>query len=97
MAGMIELNFEWDIRKARENRRKHRVTFPEAATIFSDPLAVTFADPDHSSEEERCLTVGQSVAGRILIVTHTDRDERMRIVSAREVTSYERKYYEEKE
>jgi uncharacterized DUF497 family protein len=94
---MIELRFGWDIRKARENRRKHRVTFQEAATIFSDPLAVTLEDPDHSSEENRCLTVGQSVTERILIVTHTDRMDGVRIISARKATNYERKYYEEKE
>jgi uncharacterized protein len=62
------VNFEWDPRKAAQNRRKHRVSFHEAATVFGDPLAVTYDDPDHSIVEQRFITVGMSDAGRVLIV-----------------------------
>jgi uncharacterized DUF497 family protein len=68
----------------------------EAATVFGDPLAVTFPDPDHSASEQRFITVGMSSAGRILIVAHMDRDEDIRIISARKTTQRERKHYEEK-
>jgi len=67
--------FEWDPAKARRNRRNHRVSFQEAATVFGDPLALTFSDPDHSVSEERFITVGMSSAKRILIVAHADRGE----------------------
>jgi hypothetical protein len=90
------VNFEWDPGKARQNRRKHRISFQEAATVFGDPLAVTFPDPDHSASEQRFITVGMSSAGRILIVAHMDRDEDIRIISARKTTQRERKHYEEK-
>lgn len=91
------VNFEWDPGKARQNRRKHRVSFQEAATVFGDPLAVTYADPDHSVSEQRFITVGLSSAGRVLIVAHADRDENIRIISARKTTQRERKHYEEKD
>jgi uncharacterized protein len=90
------VNFEWDPGKGRQNRRKHRVSFQEAATVFGDPLAVTFHDPDHSVSEQRFITVGMSSAGRVLIVAHTDRNEGIRIISARKVTQREREHYEEK-
>jgi uncharacterized DUF497 family protein len=89
------VNFEWDPAKAKQNLLKHRVSFSEAATVFGDPLALTFADPDHSISEERFITVGTSSAGRILIVAHTNRMEIIRIVSARRTTQRERKQYEE--
>jgi len=89
------VNFEWDPAKARRNRRKHRVSFQEAATVFGDPLAMTFLDPDHSTPEQRFITVGVSSTNRILIVAHTDRGENVRIISARRATQTERKYYEE--
>ena len=89
------MEFEWDPEKAFENVRKHGVTFSEAATLFGDPLAVTVADPDHSREEERFLTVGFSARSRWLIVAHTDREDRVRIFSARELTRAERRAYEE--
>ncbi len=89
------MNFEWDPGKARKNRRKHRVSFEEAATVFGDPLALTFPDPDHSETEHRFITVGISGARRILIVAHTERGETLRIISARKVTQRERKHYEE--
>jgi uncharacterized DUF497 family protein len=90
------VNFEWDPGKARQNRRKHRVSFQEAATVFGDPLAVTYPDPDHSSSEQRFITVGMSNEGRILIVAHADGDESIRMISARKTTQGERKHYEEK-
>lgn len=90
------MNFEWDPGKARQNRRKHRVSFHEAATVFGDPLAVTFPDPDHSASEQRFITVGMSSAGRVLMVAHTERGEYFRIISARKATQRERKEYEEK-
>jgi hypothetical protein len=62
------VNFEWDPGKAGKNLRKHRVSFQEAATVFGDPLAVTYPDPDHSTSEQRFVTVGMSGTGRVLIV-----------------------------
>jgi len=90
------VNFEWDPAKARRNRRNHRVSFEEAATVFGDPLSLTFPDPDHSISEQRFLTVGMSTGKRVLIVAHVDRGEKVRIISARKATQRERKYYEEK-
>lgn len=89
------VNFEWDAAKAAINQRKHNVTFHEAATVFGDPLAITYPDPDHSASETRFLTVGVSQSGRVLIISHTDRGENVRIISARKTTRSERKYYEE--
>ena len=83
--------------KARQNHRKHRVSFQEAATVFGDPLAVTYPDPDHSASEQRFLTVGMSGTGRVLIVAHADRGESIRIISARKTTQREREHYEEKD
>jgi uncharacterized DUF497 family protein len=90
------VNFEWDPGKARQNRRKHRISFQEAATVFGDSLAVTYPDPDHSLSEQRFITVGMSSAGQVLIVAHVDRGENIRIISARKATQRERKQYEEK-
>lgn len=90
------MNFEWDPEKATRNRRKHGVSFHEAATVFADPLAVTYHDPDHSISEERFITVGMSRTDRVLIVAHSDRGENIRIISARKTTVQERKHYEEK-
>ena len=91
------MNFEWDPGKARQNRRKHRISFEEAATIFGDPLAITYPDPDHSILEERFITLGLSRVNRVLIVAHTDRDQNIRIISARKTTDRERRHYEEYE
>lgn len=90
------MNFEWDPEKATRNRRKQGVSFHEAATVFADPLAVTYHDPDHSISEERFITVGMSRTDRVLIVAHSDRGENIRIISARKTTVQERKHYEEK-
>ena len=78
-----------------QNRRMPRVSFREAVTVFADPLAVTYHDPDHSISEERFITVGMSRVGRVLIVAHSDRGENIRIISARKTTLHERKHYEE--
>lgn len=89
------MEFEWDPRKAKINLNKHGVSFTEAGTIFGDELAITVPDPDHSDEEDRYITIGWSDRRRLLIVSHTDRDDRIRIISARELTKAERKEYEE--
>lgn len=89
------MNFEWDPKKAARNKRKHDVTFHEAATVFSDSLAITFMEPDHSKDEERFLTFGLSKFNRLLVVSHTDRWNRSRIISARLMTRRERSIYEE--
>lgn len=89
------MNFEWNPRKAAINLRKHGVSFLEAGTVFGDELAVTVHDPDHSEDEERFITVGWSNLRRLLIVSHTERGDRIRIISARELTKTERKAYEE--
>jgi uncharacterized protein len=88
------VQFEWDSSKAASNEANHGVTFKEAATVFGDPLSMLFDDPDHSAEEERALIVGMSERGRLLIVSYTERDEAVRIISARETTRGEREYYE---
>jgi uncharacterized protein len=89
------MEFEWDSKKATTNIRKHDVTFQEAATVFGDPLAVTFEDPDHSVDENRQITFGMSIQKRFLIVSHTERGGRTRILNARLMDRNERKIYEE--
>ncbi len=89
------MEFEWDDEKADANARKHDVTFGDAMTVFGDPLAATGFDPDHSDDEDRYITVGLSNGGRVIIVSHTDRDGRIRIISAREANRGERKDYED--
>jgi uncharacterized DUF497 family protein len=89
------VDHEWDEAKAAANFEKHGVSFAEAATVFGDPLYVDFYDPDHSAEESRYLIIGSSNDGRILIVSYTERNGVVRLISAREVTPTERKAYEE--
>jgi uncharacterized DUF497 family protein len=89
------LAFEWDKNKARENVRKHGVSFEEASTVFADPLARTIYDPLHSDEEDRFVQLGESQRRRLLVVVFTDRGDRIRIISARVATRHERKDYEE--
>jgi uncharacterized protein len=91
------MRFEWDTAKEAKNLRKHRISFVEASSVFYDPLAVTGADPDHSEAEERLITFGTSSAGRLLVVSHTERGEAIRIISARHATYHERRIYEEDE
>ena len=89
------LLFEWDADKAFANERKHGVSFEEASTVFQDPLASTIYDPDHSVDEDRYLSLGQSGKNRLLVVSFTDRDDSIRIISARAASRRERKKYEE--
>lgn len=87
--------YEWDPKKAKANLRKHRVSFEEAATVFLDPFAVTYPDPDHSDEETREITIGRSARQRVVFLSHTRRDDRTRFISVRKATKRERKQYEE--
>ena len=89
------MRFEWDPRKAAANLKKHGVSFQEAATVFGDPLAITFQDPDHSEDEERQVTFGLSLRKRLIVVSHTQREDRTRIISARPMGRKERVIYEE--
>lgn len=88
------MEFEWDPNKATNNLAKHNVSFYEASTVFSDPLSLTFPDPDRLRDEARYITIGESVQGQLLIISHTDRGQRIRIISARKVTRRERRIYE---
>jgi uncharacterized DUF497 family protein len=88
------LKFEWDEAKAHGNLAKHGVSFEEAASVFGDPLALTFPDPDHSIEEKRWLTFGVSQTDRLLAVIHSERSRAIRIISARRATRHERGIYE---
>ncbi len=90
----MEFLVEWDPGKAAQNLRKHGVSFEEAATVLGDPLSVTLPDPDHSQTEHRFLLLGRSSAGRLLIVAHSEEDDRIRIISARVMTPKERRSYE---
>lgn len=89
------MQFEWHRRKAKSNLSKHGVSFEEAATIFGDPLTLTFDDPDHSEIEERYLSFGVSGSGKLLVVSHTPRGRNTRIISARRMTATERNIYEQ--
>ena len=89
------MEFEWDKNKAITNLQKHKVSFSEAATVFGDPLSITFPDPDHSINESRFITIGLSTGGKIIILSHTDRDDNIRIISARKATRKEQRFYEE--
>jgi uncharacterized protein len=89
------MDFEWDETKAEVNEKKHGVSFTEAMTVFADPLSVTGYDPRHADDEDRFLTMGTSVVGRLLVVSHTDRGDAVRIISARFATRRERKDYED--
>jgi uncharacterized DUF497 family protein len=87
--------FEWDPAKAAHNLAKHGVPFEEAQTAFDDGLFLAFEDPNHSEGERRYLLMGQSSRGRLLVVSYTERRDRIRVISAREATRRERKAYEE--
>jgi len=89
--------FEWDPAKARQNLTKHGVSFEEAQSVFFDPSSVTIADPDHSIREPRFVINGYSIRQRQLVVVHTDRDGRIRIISARPANRLERKLYEQED
>jgi uncharacterized DUF497 family protein len=90
----MSLSFEWDAGKAAGNLAKHGISFSEASTVFADPLSRTIPDPLHSHDEGRFIIVGESSAGRTLVVAHTHRGGAIRIISARKATPRERKDYE---
>jgi uncharacterized DUF497 family protein len=89
------MDFEWDEDKAEANERKHGVSFLEAETVFADPLALTGYDPDHSEVEDRYIIMGTSIEGRLLVVSHTDRGDKVRIISARDASRRERRDYQD--
>lgn len=89
------MEFEWDPEKAAANIRRRRVSFNEAATVLEDPLSTTFPDEAHSEDEMRFVTVGVFQRGRLLVVAHTERNDTIRIISARRATRRERAFYEQ--
>ena len=88
------MNFEWNESKAQANLAKHGVSFDEAKTVFTDPFYIDFYAPDHSDDEERYVIIGQSQQHRLLVVSYTERKQRMRLISAREATRREKEAYE---
>ena len=88
------MKFEWDREKEKRNIRKHAISFDEAVTVFYDPLSATFHDQDHSIKEDRFITVGYSPQGHLLVVSHTERGDTIRIISPRPATISERKRHE---
>jgi uncharacterized DUF497 family protein len=88
------VEFEWEPEKEQSNIQKHGVDFTEAATVFGDPLELTISDPDHSIGEYRFLSMGHSSRNRILVVSYTEREDRIRIISARTASPKERRQYE---
>ena len=90
------LLFEWDPKKERSNFAKHGVSLKEASTAFQDVQSLTIFDPLHSADEDRFVLIGQSCENQLLVVVHTDRGNRIRIISARRATKRERKVYEKK-
>ena len=93
---MEDVEFEWDDMKADSNLNKHGVSFEEGATIFNDPEIATIFDPDHSKDEERYISIGTSIQGNLLVIVHTEREDRIRLISCRKATNTERKTYENK-
>lgn len=89
------MEFEWNPDKTAINLNKHGISFQEAATVFNDLLSVTFPDSDHSIGENRYVIIGMSSSGQLLVVSHTDREDRIRIISARTATRSEQRFYEE--
>jgi uncharacterized protein len=89
------MEFGWNPDKATINLRKHNISFQEATTVFDDSLSVTFPDPDHSIGENRYVIIGISRPGQLLVVSHTDRENYTRIISARRANRQERRFYEE--
>jgi uncharacterized DUF497 family protein len=79
----VLLTFEWDPGKARENERKHGVSFQEASTAFADVASLTIPDPEHSDTEDRYVLLGMSAKGRLLVVSYTERGASIRLISAR--------------
>jgi len=88
------MKFEWDKDKEKRNIRKHSISFDEAVTVFYDPVSATFADTDHSIEEDRFITIGYSSQRRLFVISHTERGDAIRIINARPATISERKRHE---
>jgi uncharacterized DUF497 family protein len=91
----MPVSFEWEPQKAKINLQKHQVDFEEASTIFDDPLFITFLDDEHSQDEERYISIGLSNKKRLLMVAHTERKHKIRIISARKATKNEEEFYQE--
>jgi uncharacterized DUF497 family protein len=91
----MALEFEWDQAKAELNFKEHGVSFDEATTVFRDPLSITIPDPDHSDSEDRFIDIGMSHRMQLLVVSYTERKDKIRIISARRATRAERKNYEQ--
>lgn len=89
----MDAKFEWHKKKAEQNLQKHGISFDEAKTVFSDELFITVVDEEHSDDEERFITIGFSNVGKLLMVAHTDRKGRIRIISARKATKNEEDFY----
>ena len=86
--------FEWDDKKSKANLKNHKISFEEARSVFSDPLSITVADPEHSETEYRFIDIGMSEQKRLLIVSYTERGRTIRIISARRALPVERRWYE---
>lgn len=91
----MRFTFEWNGRKAKNNQKKHKVSFEEAKTVFGDPFSITISDDAHSIGEERYVDIGRSDKGRLLVVVYAERGHAIRIISCRKATSRERRIYEE--
>ncbi|MGZ8425052.1 MAG: BrnT family toxin [Candidatus Binatia bacterium] len=91
----MALDFEWDPAKAEANLKEHGVSFDEATTIFRDTRSITISDPDHSDSEDRFIDIGMSHRMQLLVVSYTERQDKIRIISARQPTRAERRSYEE--
>ena len=91
----MAIQFEWDSKKSQSNKRKHGITFEEASTIFGDPLSITIDDSAHSIGEDRFVTIGTSVNDKLIVVAHTERNDIIRIISARKATRNEKRQYEQ--
>jgi uncharacterized DUF497 family protein len=92
---MADIRLIWDLAKAAANMKKHGVPFDEAATVFDDPMLITVIDDEHSADEERYVTIGFSRSGRLLMLAHADRENLVRIISARKATKREEQFYAE--
>ena len=88
------MKFEWNTDKARRNVQKHGVSFSEALSVFKDVLSLTYSDTDHSAEEDRFLIIGLSSSENVLVISHTYRNDVVRIISARKATKKERYFYD---
>lgn len=91
----MALTFEWDEEKDLGNQRKHGISFEEAKSVFNDSRSITIADDEHSDEEDRYLDLGMSSRGRVIVVSYTEREPNIRIISCRKATRAERKVYEQ--